>query len=62
MIICSVENKKYTTDQIAEFLKMDKEEVTKIISKALLNYKDILDEIRKKTNPSTFKKTRKRTD
>ncbi len=57
-----IENKKYTTDQIAEFLKMDKEEVTKIISKALLNYKDILDEIRKKTNTSILKKTRKRTD
>ena len=53
-----VEGKAFTTEQIAEFLKLDKEEVTKVVTKALLSYKDLLDKIRKNISKGA---TRKRT-
>ena len=53
-----VEGKVFTTEQIAQFLKLDNEEVKKVVTKALLTYKDVLDKIRKNLSKET---TRKRT-
>ena len=60
-----VNNKVYSTEQIAKLFNKDTEEVRKITTKALLTYKDILDEIRKSNNNlvlKTTKRKRKRTE